>query len=139
VRGKVEENKTQIYFIFGEDIADHGDMKTTFRYGAQLHLPRFEHYWKVKFANQDEKRERGQSSKTRSQRTRNTNDDVFLGVSFERNWDKINFDYKPQLAIDKGVGLDHSIEVWTEYEYGRFNFRPAIELFANHDEGLGNS
>ncbi len=137
--GAVGKNETQVYVILGGDFADNGDIESNFRYGVQLHLPRFERYWKVKFANQDEKRDRGQSSVTRQQRTRNTNDDVFLGVSFMKNWDRVEVQYKPQIAISDGIGLDHSIEADTEYEFGRFNFEPSLEFFANHDDGAGSS
>lgn len=139
VDGNIEENKTQLYFIVGGDFADNGKVKGNFRYGAQLHLPRFEKYWKVKFANQDEKRDRGQSSMTREQRTRNAREDIFVGVNFARSLNRINFEYQPQIAYHNGLGLDHSLEVSTEYEAGRFDFKPSLELFANHDEGVGSS
>ena len=137
--GAIERNETRIFFVMGGDFADNGDIETNFRFGAQLHLPRFEKYWKLKFANQDERRDRGQSSVVRGQRTRNTNDDIFVGVSFFKNWDRIEVTYKPQIAINDGVGLDHSIEAETEYEFGRFNFKPTLEFFANHEEGTGTS
>lgn len=137
--GKIANNKTNMYFVLGGDFDDKGNMETNFRYGARLHLPRFERYWKVKFDNQDEKRERGLSPMVRSQRTRNTNDDVFVGVSFERYWDKIRVDYKPQIAIRDGMGLDHSIEADTEFEYGKFVFQPSLEFFAHHEDGTGSS
>ena len=137
--GEVEANKTKLYFILGGDFADNGDIEGNFRYGAQLHLPRFERYWRVKFDNQDEKRERGQSALVRSQRAKKSNDEVFLGVSFTKNWDRVKVDYKPQLAISKGVGIDHSIEAETEYEYKGFSFEPKLEFFANHDEATGSS
>src|SRR5690606_22220465 len=127
-----ERNKTQINFTIGGDFDDRGNIESNFRYGIQLHLPRFQQYWKVKFANQDEKRERGQSSMTREQRTRNTNDDVFLGVNFARNWNKVKFDYKPQIAFDSNLGLDHSVEASTEYQKGRFLVKPSLEIFGNH-------
>lgn len=138
-QGEVEKNNTQIHFIVGGGFADNGDIKSNFRFGAQLDLPRFQKYWKLKFANQDEKRNRGQGVVTRSQRTRNTNDDIFVGVSFSRRWDRIDVEYKPQIAINKGVGLDHSIEAQTKYEIGNFSFVPSLEFFANNDEGTGSS
>ncbi len=138
-KGEFEVNKTHMYFVIGGDFDDRGNAEPNFRYGLQLHLPRFEHYWKVKFANQDEKRERGQSSMTRERRTRTTDDDIFLGVSFSRNWNKVNIDYKPQLAFHRSLGLDHSIEASSEYQRGRFTIKPSLEIFGNHKEGLGNS
>lgn len=136
---EVEQNKTNMYLVLGGDFDDKGNMETNFRYGVRLHLPRFERYWKLKFDNQDEKRDRGQSSMIRSQRTRNTNDDVFVGVSFERYWDKVKVDYKPQIAIRDGMGLDHSLEADTEFEYGKFVFQPSLEFFAHHEDGTGSS
>lgn len=140
VKDDYEKNKTSMYFVLGGDFDDSGNMETNFRYGARLHLPRFERYWKVKFDNQDEKRERGQSSMIRRQRTRNTNDDVFLGVSFQKKyWDSVSVDYKPQIAFSDGLGLDHSVEAETEFEYGKFIFEPSLEFFAHHEDGTGSS
>lgn len=137
--GEVEQNETFMYVLLGEDFNDHGDMTTNFRYGGQLRLPRFEKYWKLKFENQDEKRVRGQGTMTRRQRTRNTNDDLFLGVSFSKRWSDVDFTYKPQIAYSNGFGLDHSIEAERDYEYGLFNFATGLEFFANHGEGTGTS
>lgn len=137
--GHVEKNKTNMYFVVGGDFDDRGHIVSNFRYGAQLHLPRFEKYWKVKFANQDDKRERGQSSMTRQQRTRNTNDDIFLGVNFLKRWDHLDVSYQPQLAFHNNLGIDHSIDAETEFKWRKFRFIPKLELFAYHGEGVGSS
>jgi hypothetical protein len=137
--GEVKANNSKIFFVVGSDFTSHGDVKGNFRFGAHLHLPRFEKYWSVKFANQDEKRDRGQSSATRRLRTRKANDDVFVGVNFFRNWDRIDITYKPKIAINDGVGLDHSIEAETKYEFDKFRIDPGLEFFANHNDGTGSS
>lgn len=135
----IEKNKTNIYFIMGGDFADNGDVEGNFRYGGQLHLPRFQKYWKLKFSSDDENRDRGQSALTRGQRARRSNDDFFLGVSFAKRWKDIDVDYKPQLAFSDGLGLDHSIEAKSEFKAGDFSIHPSLEFFAHHSEGLGSS
>lgn len=138
--GEIEKNKTQIYFITTGDFDDRGDSKGSVRYGGQLHLPRFEKYWKVKFSNEDENRDRGRSSMTRERRERDNDDDFFVGVSFARRWEGIDVDYKPQLAYkNDSLGLDHSIEADTKFEFGDFHILPSLEFFANHKEGPGSS
>lgn len=139
VNAEIEENKTQIYFIVGGDFSDNGDIDGNFRYGAQLHLPRFEKYWKLKFDNQDENRNRGSSAVIRQRRERDYNDDIFLGVSLMKTWKGVDVDYKPKINLKDGFGLDHSIEANTKFEFGKFHVEPALEFFANHDEGAGAS
>lgn len=137
--GVVDKNETFMFVVLGEDFNDHGDMTTNFRFGGQLRLPRFEKYWKLKFDNQDEKRDRGQGTMTRRQRTRNDNDNFFLGVRFNKRWHDVDIDYKPQIAYQDGLGLDHSVDATTKYEYDRFFLEPSFEFFANHGEGTGES
>lgn len=137
--GEVEVNKSQVFFIVGGDFDEKGKMKTNFRYGAKLHLPRFQKYWKLKFENQDEKRDRGSSAVTRKRRTRNANDDIFVGVSLSKKWEDIDISYEPKVSFSDGMGLDHSIEAEVEYVNGDFSFEPTFEFFANNGEGTGVS
>ncbi len=133
-------NRTRVFFTVGADFDDRGDIESTFRFGAQLHLPRFERYWKLKFANQDEKKDRGQSSLVRERRRRGTtSDDVFLGVNFGGQWKRIDVQYEPKLSFDDSPGIDHSIEAFTKYEFKKFSIEPSLEFFANHNEGSGSS
>jgi hypothetical protein len=137
--GEVNKNESFLYLVLGADFNDHGDITGNYRFGGQLRLPRFEKYWKVKFANQDEKRDRGQGAMTRRQRTRNAKDDLFLGVSFAKQWSGLDFSYRPQIAYHNGFGLDHSLEAETKYEYGQFSLVPSLQFFADHGDGTGAS
>ncbi len=135
------ENRSKVNLKVGSNITTTKTITPFINFGLLLHLPKFENYWKLKFSNSDEKKERGDSSIKRlsSQNTTESKQNLFLGLLFLKNWSSIDIEYQPQISTVNTLGIDHSFEFKTKFATGRLSVKPGFEIFSDHNDGGGYS
>lgn len=134
---KAEPTKSQGVLLLEADLAQQKQPQQRVHFDVNWHLPRLEKYMKLKFESRDERRTRGRNRSLREQQR--ADQPLFLGLIFGGNWDRVSFNYRPQLNNSNGFGLDNSIEASTTFKHNQFELAPRLEIFANHDEGFGTS
>lgn len=134
-------NRSKVFVKLGSDITALDSTRSFYDFGLQLHLPKLENYWKVKFTNSDDKKDRGYSSIKRlgSKATPESQQKLFLGLLFLKNWSSVDVQYEPRISTVESLGIDHSFEFRTKFTAGVVNIKPAFEVFSDHNEGGGYS
>lgn len=134
-------NKSKVFFKIGSNITTTKSITPFYNFGALLHLPKFENYWKLKFSNSDRKKVRGDSSIKRlsSESTAESKQNLFLGLLFLKNWSSVDIEYEPRVSTVNSLGIDHSLEFKMKLSEGAYSLKPAFEIFSDHNDGGGYS